>query len=112
MESNGKGVTEGGAPLLTEAGEIDFGEAGTNGQHSFYQLIHQGRVIPCEFVGSRFSQAPSVVTADETVSAHDELMCNFFAQPVLPAPLPSPPPPLLLVLLRLSHGSARSIHQR
>ena len=81
MESNGKGVTVGGAPLLVEAGEIDFGEAGTNGQHSFYQLIHQGRVIPCEFIGSRFSQVPSTASP-EVVSPHDELMCNFFAQPV------------------------------
>lgn len=41
MESNGKGVSIDGVPLLFEAGEIDFGEPGTNGQHSFYQLIHQ-----------------------------------------------------------------------
>lgn len=38
------------------AGEIDFGEPGTNGQHSFYQLIHQGRVIPCDFIGIVRSQ--------------------------------------------------------
>jgi hypothetical protein len=44
-------------PLLTPpAGEIDFGEPGTNGQHSFYQLIHQGRVIPAEFIGVARSQ--------------------------------------------------------
>lgn len=41
MESNGKGVSIDGTPLPFEAGEIDFGEPGTNGQHSFYQLIHQ-----------------------------------------------------------------------
>lgn len=41
MESNGKGVSIDGVPLPFEAGEIDFGEPGTNGQHSFYQLIHQ-----------------------------------------------------------------------
>lgn len=41
MESNGKGVSIDGVPLPYEAGEIDFGEPGTNGQHSFYQLIHQ-----------------------------------------------------------------------
>lgn len=56
MESNGKGVTIDGTPLPFEAGEIDFGEPGTNGQHSFYQLIHQGRVIPCEFIGVIKSQ--------------------------------------------------------
>lgn len=56
MESNGKGVTIDGKPLPFEAGQIDFGEPGTNGQHSFYQLIHQGRVIPCDFIGLVKSQ--------------------------------------------------------
>jgi len=51
MESNGKGVDMNGNVLPFDAGEIDFGEPGTNGQHSFYQLIHQGRVIPCDFIG-------------------------------------------------------------
>lgn len=45
MESNGKGVSIDGIPLPFETGEIDFGEPGTNGQHSFYQLIHQVRVL-------------------------------------------------------------------
>eukprot|EP00854_Cymbomonas_tetramitiformis_P015310 gene15310-18114_t len=80
MESNGKGVDMEGNPLLCEAGEIDFGEPGTNGQHSFYQLIHQGRQIPCEFIGVVKSQH-SVFMKGEPVSNHDELMCNFFAQP-------------------------------
>ena len=40
-----------GRSLPFETGEIDFGEPGTNGQHSFYQLIHQGRVVPCDFIG-------------------------------------------------------------
>jgi glucose-6-phosphate isomerase len=62
-----------------ECGEIDFGEPGTNGQHSFYQLIHQGRVVPCDFIGTIKSQQ-SVYLKDEIVSNHDELMCNFFAQ--------------------------------
>eukprot|EP00951_Prasinocladus_malaysianus_P040477 scaffold465893_cov33-Prasinocladus_malaysianus.AAC.1 len=48
MESNGKGVTIDGAELKVEAGEIDFGEPGTNGQHSFYQLIHQARPLPLQ----------------------------------------------------------------
>jgi glucose-6-phosphate isomerase len=79
MESNGKGVDINGNVLPFEAGEIDFGEPGTNGQHSFYQLIHQGRVIPCDFIGIVRSQQ-SVYLKDEIVSNHDELMCNFFAQ--------------------------------
>lgn len=80
MESNGKGVSIDGVPLPFEAGEIDFGEPGTNGQHSFYQLIHQGRVIPCDFIGIVKSQQP-VYLKGEVVSNHDELMSNFFAQP-------------------------------
>lgn len=80
MESNGKGVSIDGVVLPYEAGEIDFGEPGTNGQHSFYQLIHQGRVIPCDFIGVVKSQKP-VYLKGEVVSNHDELMSNFFAQP-------------------------------
>jgi len=80
MESNGKRVTVDGAVLGFDAGEVDFGEPGTNGQHSFYQLIHQGRVIPCDFIGFRHSQQPMKL-AGEAVANHDELMCNFFAQP-------------------------------
>lgn len=80
MESNGKGVSIDGTLLPFEAGEIDFGEPGTNGQHSFYQLIHQGRVIPCDFIGVVKSQQP-VYLKGEVVSNHDELMSNFFAQP-------------------------------
>lgn len=80
MESNGKGVSIDGVPLNFEAGEIDFGEPGTNGQHSFYQLIHQGRVIPCDFIGIVKSQQP-IYLQGEVVSNHDELMSNFFAQP-------------------------------
>ncbi|KAL4431020.1 hypothetical protein ABPG75_006276 [Micractinium tetrahymenae] len=80
MESNGKGVAIDGTPLPFETGEIDFGEPGTNGQHSFYQLIHQGRVIPAEFIGVVASQQ-DVYLQGEKVSSHEELMCNFFAQP-------------------------------
>jgi glucose-6-phosphate isomerase len=82
MESNGKRVTLEGKPLPIEAGEFNFGEPGTNGQHSFYQLLHQGRVCPCDFIGSIRSQQPiSAAPRDEEISNHDELMCNFFAQP-------------------------------
>ncbi|TDH68197.1 hypothetical protein CCR75_003235 [Bremia lactucae] len=80
MESNGKRVTMEGNTLPFEAGEINFGEPGTNGQHSFYQLIHQGRVVPCDFLGFCESQNP-IQLAGESVSNHDELMSNFFAQP-------------------------------
>ena len=80
MESNGKRVSINGEPLDFEAGEVDFGEPGTNGQHSFYQLIHQGRVIPADFIGFKKSQSP-LKLADNALDNHDELMANFFAQP-------------------------------
>lgn len=80
MESNGKRVASDGTPLLHESGEILFGAPGTNGQHSFYQLLHQGRVVPADFIG--FMESPQPVgLPDEFVSNHDELMSNFFAQP-------------------------------
>jgi glucose-6-phosphate isomerase len=80
MESNGKSVRADGSPVTTETGEIYWGEAGTNGQHAFYQLIHQGtRLIPADFIG--FSQSTDdLPTADGTGSMHDLLMSNFFAQ--------------------------------
>mmetsp|Transcript_18198 Transcript_18198/g.16488 ORF Transcript_18198/g.16488 Transcript_18198/m.16488 type:complete len:338 (+) Transcript_18198:233-1246(+) len=80
MESNGKRVSITGETLPYETGEIIFGEAGTNGQHSFYQLLHQGRVVPAEFIGFSKSPAP-IALPGEAVSNHDELMSNFFAQP-------------------------------
>lgn len=80
MESNGKGVTADGQKLPFQSGPINFGEPGTNGQHSFYQLLHQGRAVPADFIGFCESQAP-VALAGEPVSNHDELMSNFFAQP-------------------------------
>ncbi|PXF43104.1 Glucose-6-phosphate isomerase, cytosolic [Gracilariopsis chorda] len=80
MESNGKSVRLDGSALSVPAGPINFGEPGTNGQHSFYQLIHQGRVVPCDFVGVIKSQVP-ISLDGEPVSNHDELMSNFFAQP-------------------------------
>lgn len=81
MESNGKSVDNDGKFVDYETGEIIFGEAGTNGQHSFYQLIHQGtQAIPCDFIGfvnPIYSQAMTV----RDVTHHEELMTNFFAQP-------------------------------
>jgi glucose-6-phosphate isomerase len=80
MESNGKRVAMDGSAVPFPTGEVNFGEPGTNGQHSFYQLIHQGTVVPCDFIGFCESQAP-VALKGEAVSNHDELMSNFFAQP-------------------------------
>ncbi len=74
MESNGKHVTLGGAEVGYETSPIFWGEPGTNGQHSFYQLIHQGtRLIPCDFIG--FCQ-----TLNPLGAHHDLLMANVFAQ--------------------------------
>jgi glucose-6-phosphate isomerase len=80
MESNGKRVALDGTALPYACGEIIFGEPGTNGQQSFYQLVHQGRIVPAEFIG--FSVSPNPIRLPgEPVSNHDELMSNFFAQP-------------------------------
>lgn len=74
MESNGKHVTLGGARVDYDTGAIYWGEPGTNGQHSFYQLIHQGtRLIPCDLIGFMHSLNP---LGDH----HDLLMSNVFAQ--------------------------------
>jgi glucose-6-phosphate isomerase len=80
MESNGKCMTKHGLEVDYDVGEIDFGEAGTNGQHSFYQLLHMGQTVPCEFIGFVQSQHDFCVEG-ESLSSHDELMANFFAQP-------------------------------
>ena len=74
MESNGKHVTLAGAPVGVQTGPIYWGEPGTNGQHSFYQLIHQGtRLIPCDFIGFCQSLKP-------LGQHHDLLLANLFAQ--------------------------------
>lgn len=74
MESNGKSVTRDGQPVRYDTGPIYWGEPGTNGQHSFYQLIHQGtRLIPCDFLG--FCQ-----TLNPLNGQHDILIANLFAQ--------------------------------
>ena len=80
MESNGKSVQADGSPVNTPTGEIFWGEPGTNGQHAFYQLLHQGtRLVPADFIG--FSEpTDDLPTADGTGSMHDLLMSNFFAQ--------------------------------
>ena len=74
MESNGKQVTLDGTPVGADTGPIYWGEPGTNGQHSFYQLIHQGtRLVPCDFIGFGRSLNP-------LGRHHDLLMANVFAQ--------------------------------
>jgi glucose-6-phosphate isomerase len=74
MESCGKGVTRSGARVNYETGPVFWGEPGTNGQHSFYQLIHQGtKLIPCDFIGFR-------QTLNPLGNHHDLLMANVFAQ--------------------------------
>ena len=74
MESNGKHVTVDGLPVDSDTGPIYWGEPGTNGQHSFYQLIHQGtRLVPCDFIG--FCQALNPLGRH-----HDLLLANLFAQ--------------------------------
>src|SRR5690625_627733 len=80
MESNSKSTRADGTPVVTDTGEIFWGEPGTNGQHAFYQLLHQGtRLVPADFIG--FSQpVDDLTTADGTGSMHDLLMSNFFAQ--------------------------------
>ena len=74
MESNGKHVTLQGKPVGCDTGPIYWGEPGTNGQHSFYQLIHQGtRLIPCDFIAF-------VRTLNPLGRHHDMLLANVFAQ--------------------------------
>lgn len=74
MESNGKSVDREGNLVAYQTGPIIWGEPGTNGQHAFYQLIHQGtKLIPCDFIAPAISQNP---ISDH----HDKLLSNFFAQ--------------------------------
>ncbi|TYQ10660.1 UNVERIFIED_ORG: glucose-6-phosphate isomerase [Gordonia westfalica J30] len=81
MESNGKSVTASGHHVTTDTGEIFWGEPGTNGQHAFYQLLHQGtRIVPADFIG--FAEPTDDLPAgpDGSGSMHDLLMSNYFAQ--------------------------------
>jgi len=74
MESNGKSITLHGSPVAWQTGPVVWGEPGTNGQHAFYQLLHQGtKLVPADFIGFAKSQNP---LADH----HAKLMANFFAQ--------------------------------
>ena len=74
MESNGKSVDRNGQPILYQTGPVIWGEPGTNGQHAFYQLIHQGtRMIPCDFIAPAISQ-------NQIGDHHHKLLSNYFAQ--------------------------------
>ena len=78
MESNGKGVRWDGSPVTTATGEIFWGEPGTNGQHAFYQLIHQGtRLVPADFIAVA---NPAHPLTDGDVDVHELFLANFFAQ--------------------------------
>lgn len=78
MESNGKRVRWDGSPVTTDTGEVFWGEPGTNGQHAFYQLIHQGtRLIPADFIAVARSAYPR---QDGEADVHALFLANFFAQ--------------------------------
>lgn len=80
MESNGKSVRHDGTRVSYDTGEVFWGEPGTNGQHAFFQLIHQGTtLVPADFIGFA-TPHEDFPTADGTGSMHDLLMGNFFAQ--------------------------------
>jgi glucose-6-phosphate isomerase len=80
MESNGKSVRLDGSPVDVDTGEVVWGEPGTNGQHAFYQLLHQGtRLVPADFLG--FAQ-PNTLAHDRGLDGmHDLFLANFLAQP-------------------------------
>jgi glucose-6-phosphate isomerase len=83
MESNGKAVTANGAPLSEEGidtGVIIFGEPGTNAQHSFFQLAHQGRPFPIDFLGVLRPHHDSCKSISKGVTNHQELWANLIAQ--------------------------------
>ncbi len=78
MESNGKGVRWDGTPVTADTGEVFWGEPGTNGQHAFYQLIHQGtRLVPADFIA--FAN-PAYPLRDGETDVHELFLANFFAQ--------------------------------
>ncbi|PTR44987.1 glucose-6-phosphate isomerase [Rhodococcus sp. OK611] len=80
MESNGKSVRSDGTGVGTRTGEIYWGEPGTNGQHAFHQLLHQGtRLVPVDFIGF-VNSAAGVAELDPDGSMHDVLVANMFAQ--------------------------------
>lgn len=82
MESNGKSVAAPGEPLAYSTGYIVFGEPGTNAQHSFFQLLHQGRPVPVEFIGALKPQYPQYKTRSKGVTNYQELWANLVSQPM------------------------------
>ncbi|MBX9245949.1 glucose-6-phosphate isomerase [Actinotalea ferrariae] len=81
MESNGKSVRWDGSPVTTQTGEVFWGEPGTNGQHAFYQLIHQGtRVVPADFIAVATPAHPLRDADAGDVDVHELFLANFFAQ--------------------------------
>ena len=82
MESNGKGVRWDGSPVTTDTGEVFWGEPGTNGQHAFYQLIHQGtRLVPGRLHRGRQPGVPARDAQDgQSADVHELFLANFFAQ--------------------------------
>ena len=81
MESNGKSVRWDGTPVTTATGEIFWGEPGTNGQHAFYQLIHQGtQLIPADFIAVANPAHPLVDVEADDADVHELFLANFFAQ--------------------------------
>ena len=82
MESNGKGVRWDGSAVTTTTGEVFWGEPGTNGQHAFYQLIHQGtRLIPADFIAFANPAYPLQDAHDgQSIDVHELFLANFFAQ--------------------------------
>jgi glucose-6-phosphate isomerase len=82
MESNGKSATTTGDPLDEPAGVIVFGEPGTNAQHSFFQLAHQGRPFPIDFIGIINPQYGQYQSKSRGVTNHQELWANLISQPI------------------------------
>jgi len=80
MESHGKSVTEAGEPRSEDSGGFIFGEPGTNAQHSFFQMAHQGRPLPIEFIGVLKSAYPELDSRCQGVTNHQELWANLIAQ--------------------------------
>jgi glucose-6-phosphate isomerase len=80
MESNGKSVQRNGAEVVTKTGPVIWGEPGTNGQHAFYQLLHQGtEIVPVEFIGCKSSQFGEDINIENS-SSQQKLLANLYAQ--------------------------------
>lgn len=94
MESCGKSVTLKNTPVSTPTGTIIFGEPGTNAQHSFFQLAHQGRPFPIDFIGVLNPSYPQVINPQTNATNHEELWANLMAQAAALAVGKSNPDPM------------------